>query len=228
MADGDLRTADGGPASRGRRRLVGETGPALVDGRADRTVVAALVRTDAWLDAVYGPAGEVDALVVGDEVIRSPTTTDGTDADLDLDADATAGSGSGSGSGSGHDHGPVSVRAVPDATALGRVAATLADVVDEHAAANRSTAVVVDGLGSVLDDVTERAVFRFLHVLGGYLETAPGTVDLTVGLDGAGDPATVRTMEPLFDAVVGLDHDPDAAADIDAEPGSGVETDPGV
>lgn len=216
MADSDLRTADGGSVSDGGRRLVGETGPALVDGRADRTVVAGLTRTDAWLDAVYGPAGEVDALVVGNEVIRSPTTEDGT------------GPGAGSGAGTGHGHGAVSVRAVPDATALGRVAATLADLVDEHAAANRSTAVVVDGLETVLDDVTERTAFRFLHVLEGYLDTAPGTVELTVGLDPAVDPATVRTVEPLFDAVVGLDPDSDVATDVDAERGSGLEPGPGI
>lgn len=153
----------------------------LGDGHADRT------RVFVTTDGNCGTHAEATR-TADDHVVQYATTTRG----------ATAVS-SPSTSGPSLDD-AVSTVSVDDLTSLGEAVSEVIESAGGDGFTPAELRVCFDSLGPLLDEYDEQAMFRFLHALTSEVRSVHGMghYHLPVSLDNR----TVRTIRPLFDAVV--------------------------
>jgi hypothetical protein len=113
----------------------------------------------------------------------------------------------------------VSVDHVRDATDLARLGETITDRVSQLAERARPTALCFHSLTDLLMHVDDADAFRFVHILSEQLASAGVPAHFHAD-PAAHDRATVRTFEPLFDAVVEVDATGDWIVTTDTDVGS--------
>lgn len=150
----------------------------LGDGHADRT------RVFVTTDGNCGAHGEATR-TADDHVVQYATTTRG------------AAAAASSTDGPSLDDAVSSVT-VDDLRSLGEAVSEIVE--DADGAAPAELRVCFDSLGPLLEEYDEQAMFRFLHALTSEVRSVRGMghYHLPVSLDNR----TVRTIRPLFDAVV--------------------------
>ncbi|MFB6111448.1 MAG: hypothetical protein ABEJ35_02815 [Halobacteriaceae archaeon] len=168
------------PASAASRATlaVGTDDPAArVIDETDHSMVVAFDDVEPWLDEAYGRPDGPNAVICAGDRLRS----------------AAAASGGATGAGE-----TTTVTAVPDVSSLGRAAAEITATLPED---HSDVGLVVSGLDAPLAATSPPAVFRFLHVLIGYLSSADSASQLAVVVDDDVSETVLETMEPLFDTV---------------------------
>lgn len=123
----------------------------------------------------------------------------GGDALVDY-ATTTRGAAAAQPSAAGPSIGGTSVRTVDDLSSLGVAVREAIDAAGGDSLDPAELRVCFDSLGPLLEDHDESAVFRFLHAVTGEVRAVSGMGHYHLPI--AFDNRTVRTLRPLFDAVV--------------------------
>lgn len=200
--------------------MVTETGTGTTETAAFTQALASLKRRGSNLLVVGAANGDTHAdacsRLLGENHVdrtRVFVSTDGTSAAADREARAsgdhvveyaTSTRGAAAAAGTAADgptlDGPDTTVTVEDLPSLGRA---VADAIDEAGSDSLDPAelrVCFDSLRPLLEEHDEQEVFRFLHALTSEVRSVRGMghYHLPVALDDR----TVRTLRPLFDAVV--------------------------
>lgn len=112
--------------------------------------------------------------------------------------------------------GNVTLTTMSDAGDLQGLGTAITLYLDDWTIEERRTVVCIDSLTAMLRERGTEEVFQFLHVLTGYIKRAGAYAHIHLD-PGAHDSQTIRTLEPLFDAVYGSE------ADAKSEPTGNIQ-----